>query len=139
MQHITNTLKQYLIRALYEWCSDNLLTPYIVSYVNNFTKVPNQYVVEDKILLNISTLACKNLIIDNKFINFYARFNGVEQEILIPIGHIISFYAKENGQGMNFEIDIYIDDASINYDIKNQIDSSSKNFDKPNHFKIVKK
>ena len=135
-----NNFKPYLIRALYEWCNDNLLTPYIRVYVNEFTQVPKQYVVEEKIVLNIGSTASKDLIIDNNFVSFYARFSGIEQKILIPVGHIISFYAKENGQGMNFEVEIYTSkNAKNNNDnnLKNYSNDSDKN-KKVNHLKIVK-
>ena len=34
--------KPYLIRAIYEWCTDNGFTPYIAVFVDNSTNVPRE-------------------------------------------------------------------------------------------------
>ena len=43
------------------------------------------------------------MLIENDFITFSARFNGVPQDIVVPIGNVIALFARENGMGMNFE------------------------------------
>lgn len=106
MTQSTST-KPYLIRALYEWCLDNGNTPYIAVWVNEHTRVPAQYVRDDQIVLSISPTATKDLFIDNEWVNFHARFGGVSQEIWIPVGHVISLFAKETGEGMGFEVEPY--------------------------------
>ncbi|MDO4997299.1 MAG: ClpXP protease specificity-enhancing factor [Neisseria sp.] len=97
--------KPYFLRALYEWCCDNGQTPYLVAWVNEQTKVPLQYVRDEQIVLNIGMNAVQNLLIDNEWVNFSARFNGVAQDIWIPVGHVASLFAKESGEGMGFEIE----------------------------------
>jgi stringent starvation protein B len=42
-QDFTST-RPYLIRALYEWCTDNGFTPYLVVRVNDSVQVPREYV-----------------------------------------------------------------------------------------------
>ena len=37
-------------------------------------------------------------------IEFSARFNGVSREISIPVGAVSAVYARENGQGLSFEV-----------------------------------
>lgn len=103
--------KPYFIRAIYEWCNDNNLTPYIATQIDDNTIVPNQYVQNGQIMLNIAKLATKDLIIDNKWITFQATFGGVINDIAIPTQNIIAIFAKENGEGMQFEI-TPIDDES---------------------------
>lgn len=102
-----NTQKPYLIRALYEWCMDYQHTPYLAAWVNEYTRVPMQYVQDNQIVLNISATATQNLIIDNEWVSFHARFGGVSQEVWIPIGHVLSIFSKESGEGMGFDVEPY--------------------------------
>lgn len=104
---MNTSTKPYLLRALYEWCLDNNQTPHIVAWVNEHTRVPMQYVREQEIVLNIGQTACRNLTIDNEWVNFSARFSGVAQEIWIPVGHVISIFGRESGEGMGFEVEPY--------------------------------
>ncbi|MDO4696328.1 MAG: ClpXP protease specificity-enhancing factor [Neisseria sp.] len=101
-----STSKPYLIRALYEWCCDQGYTPYIEVWVNGQTKVPMQYVEDNRIVLNIGERAANRLQIDNDWIHFAARFAGVSHEIWIPVGHVLSIFARENGEGMGFQLEI---------------------------------
>lgn len=96
--------KPYLLRALYEWCTDNGYTPYIVVAVNGATRVPMEFVKNGEIVLNISFEATGNLKMDNDWISFKARFGGVAREIEIPVDNVSAIYARENGQGMAFEV-----------------------------------
>lgn len=96
--------KPYLLRALYEWCTDNGYTPYIVVAVDAQTRVPMEFVKNGEILLNISFEATGNLKMDNDLIHFKARFGGVAREIEVPIDNVSAIYARENGQGMAFEV-----------------------------------
>ena len=104
---MTTGTKPYLLRALYEWCVDNGQTPHIVAWVNEHTRVPMQYVRENEIVLNIGPTASHNLNIDNEWVNFSARFNGVAHDIWIPVGHVVSIFARESGEGMGFEVEPY--------------------------------
>ncbi len=99
----TISTKPYLIRAIYHWCNDQGLTPYIASVVDAQTKVPPGYAQDGQIVLNISEDATHHLSIDNDWLSFKARFNGRVHTLLLPIGNIIAIYARENGQGMSFE------------------------------------
>jgi len=100
-QESTST-RPYLIRALYEWCTDNGLTPYVAVRVDDSVQVPREYVKDGEIVLNISFDATSALQLGNEFIEFKARFGGKPREILVPIGRVIAIYARENGQGMAF-------------------------------------
>lgn len=96
--------KPYLLRALYEWCTDNGYTPYVVVAVDASTRVPAEFVKNGEIVLNISFEATGNLKMDNDFIHFKARFGGVAREIEVPVSNVSAIYARENGQGMTFEV-----------------------------------
>ena len=92
----------YLIRAIWEWCGDNGLTPYVAVKVDASTRVPLEFVRNGEIVLNISSDATRNLKIGNDLIQFSARFNGVSREVSVPIQAVAGIFAKENGQGMAF-------------------------------------
>ena len=96
--------KPYLLRALYEWCTDNGYTPYIVVVVDGGTRVPMEFVKNGEIVLNISFDATSHLKIDNDFVHFRARFGGVSRDIEVPIDNVSAIYARENGQGMAFDV-----------------------------------
>ena len=98
--------KPYLIRALYQWCVDNAFTPYVSVFVDRSVDVPREYVNKDEIVLNIGPTACQELLIDNEWISFKARFNGISKELLVPITHVMAIYSKENSQGMSFPVNI---------------------------------
>lgn len=96
--------KPYLLRAIYEWCTDNGYTPYLAAAVDARTLVPREFVKNGEIVLNISFTATSGLKMDNDFVNFHARFGGVSREISIPVDNVVAIYARENGQGMAFEV-----------------------------------
>jgi stringent starvation protein B len=90
------------MRAIYEWCTDNGLTPYLAVVVNKNCQVPMEFVKDGEIVLNIGAGATPNLTIDNEWVSFNARFGGVAREIFVPVEAVIGIYAKENGQGLFF-------------------------------------
>jgi stringent starvation protein B len=97
--------KPYFIRAIYEWCSDSGLTPYLSVKVDDNTRVPIEYVKNGEIVLNVSQSATRNLTMSNELIQFSARFNGVSREISVPIYAVQGVFARENGQGAFFTAD----------------------------------
>ena len=103
MSGLTPT-KPYMVRAIHEWCVDNGLTPHLLVAVNAQTRVPMAYVKNGEIVLNINYTATKDLLIDNEAVVFSARFNGVSQNLYVPMGAVKGVFARENGQGMFFEI-----------------------------------
>ena len=98
----SSSTRPYLIRALYEWCTDNGFTPYVAVQVDDTVQVPREYVKNGEIVLNISFDATSSLKLGNDFIEFKARFAGSAREIVVPVGRVIAIYARENGQGMAF-------------------------------------
>lgn len=96
--------RPYLVRALYDWCSDNGFTPYVAVKVDASVQVPREYVQGDEIVLNISMDATSGLKLGNDFIEFKARFGGKAREIMVPMERVMAIYARENGQGMAFPV-----------------------------------
>ena len=94
--------KPYLVSAICEWCSDNGLTPYLAVKVSPQTRVPPSFVKNGEIVLNISPSATRKLTIDNEWIQFAARFNGVSQEVAVPMSAVSGIFAKETGYGFAF-------------------------------------
>lgn len=97
-------LKPYLIRSIYEWVIENSLTPHIlVDATNPLAVLPENFIEDDKIVLNVRPEAIQDLSLGNTSIEFNARFNGQPLHIVVPVPAVLAIYAKENGRGMVFE------------------------------------
>lgn len=95
--------RPYLARALYEWLLDNQLTPYIVvDAEQELVEVPQQFVQNGQIVLNLAPVAVHDLHMDNQLIRFSARFGGKSENLFVPMTALIAIYARENGVGMVF-------------------------------------
>ena len=95
--------KPYLIRAIYDWCADSGLTPYLAVRVDGQTRVPMAYVKEGEIVLNLSADAVKNIQLGNEEITCSGRFGGVPHQVIVPMAAVIGIFAKETGQGLVFQ------------------------------------
>ncbi|MBE2897499.1 ClpXP protease specificity-enhancing factor [Pasteurellaceae bacterium TAE3-ERU1] len=142
---MSSAKRPYLLRAYYDWFLDNDLTPYLVVnalYPN--TKVPQDFVRDGQIVLNIAPSACGNLLLGNERIQFSARFRGVPQEIVVPLGAAMAIYARENGDGVLFEDeDAYQLEPEITTDQPNDFSEAVDPPKKPKrkdagHLKIIK-
>ena len=103
-----------MIRAMHEWIIDSDLTPYALVDANHSNVViPEEFIEDGKILLNVSPSATQNLNLGNEFILFNARFNGVPMEVSFPISAVMAIYAKENGRGMMFKDDELTSDSEL--------------------------
>lgn len=97
------TSRPYLARALYEWLLDNEQTPYVVVDAGKpDVRVPQQFVQNGQIVLNIAPAAVRDLSIDNAAVTFGARFSGQPMQVVVPMVALIAIYARENGVGMVF-------------------------------------
>ena len=98
--------RPYLLRAIYDWISDNNLTPYLLVDASvEGVRVPPQVIKNGQVVLNLAMRAVANLDLGNEWISFQARFSGVSQAIHIPVQAVLALYAQENGQGMMFPTD----------------------------------
>lgn len=106
--------RPYLARAIYEWICDNKLTPYLlVDATQPHTDVPQQFVKDGQIVLNIVPHAVHQLLIANEAITFSARFGGASKDIYVPIQAVLGIYARENGQGLFFDPEEYANVAPV--------------------------
>ena len=95
--------KPYLVRALYEWILDNDNTPYIlVDTSSDRLIIPDGIANDGKVVLNLAPAAIHDLEMTNSEVSFSARFNGVAEQIYVPISSLLAIYARENGEGMMF-------------------------------------
>mgnify|MGYP006115303695 CR=1 FL=1 len=95
--------RPYIIRGLYDWIVDNGMTPHLMvdaGYPD--TLVPEKYIKDGKVVLNISTASVKELDLGNELISFNARFDGQPIKIMVPVNAVMAIYARENGNGMIF-------------------------------------
>jgi len=99
-----NSLKPYLIRAVYDWIIDNQFTPYLLVNADaEATVVPRSYVQDGRIVLNLRPEAIHGLSLGNEHILFNARFGGKSMQVDVPIPAVMALYAQENGRGMVFD------------------------------------
>ncbi len=97
-------LKPYLIRSIYEWIVDNDLTPHLlVDATHPYAQVPEAFIDNGQIVLNIRPAAVQALSLGNEDIEFNARFSGRPMHIIAPVAAVLAIYAKENGRGMSFD------------------------------------
>lgn len=101
-----NSSRPYLLRALYEWIVDNGCTPHVlVASEYPGTRVPAGYAKDGQIVLNISPSAVRYLELGDEVLTFEGRFGGVPQSLYVPVQAVQAIYARENGQGMFFELE----------------------------------
>jgi stringent starvation protein B len=96
--------RPYLLRAIYSWLLDNELTPQIM--VNAFcpgVQVPQQFVRDGQIVLNIAPHAVGALALENDALSFNARFGGVPHQVYVPMAAVLAIHARENHTGTIFE------------------------------------
>lgn len=100
------SVKPYLIEALYQWISDNQLTPLVVADVSVAgVKVPETAIEDGKVVLNVSMTATQGLSMEDEIISFSARFSGRPFMVVIPMAAVTAIYARENSKGMMFDVD----------------------------------
>jgi len=95
--------RPYLIRAMYEWISDNELTPHIiVDATMPGVHAPNSAISDGKVVLNVSMRATRHIELGNESIEFEARFGGVAQTVSVPCEAVLAIYARETNEGLAF-------------------------------------
>lgn len=104
MEYKSTPKRPYLLRAYYDWSLDNNFTPYLVVDATYYgVDVPQEYVKDGQIVLNLSPNAVGNLALGNETVEFSARFQGIPRALYIPMGAVLAIYARENGDGVMFE------------------------------------
>lgn len=125
--------RPYLLRAMNEWILDNGNTPHLlVDALAEGVEVPNQYIKEGKIVLNISPNAVRDLELGNELVLFNARFSGRVFNIRIPVRNVLAVYAKENGMGLVFP------EEDTETEVETKTDLKNTTLEKAPHLKLVK-
>ena len=92
--------KSNLVDAYYDWLVDLNKTPYIVLNTSNKNvQVPQDFVKEDRIVLNVSPEAVTSFSIIENWLEFSASFSGINRQIIAPINAVVAIYAQEDGEG----------------------------------------
>ena len=95
--------KPYLIKAIYGWCADYDQTPLIIVNPIKQSIIPQYLKKSNEITFNISQSATKNLHMGKETISFSARFNGVEESLIISYSEIAGIFSKESQDGLFFD------------------------------------
>ena len=135
-----NSNRPYLLRALYDWICDNHLTPYLlVDASGDDLSIPRDFVENNRIVLNISPNAVRDLDLSNDYINFKARFTGQSMNVYFPVEAVLAIYSKENGRGMIFpeeEEEVETNDNAVSNSEEEEKKADKKK--KGPHLKVVK-
>ena len=133
---MVSSSRPYLLRAIYEWLLDNDLTPYIMVDADfHGVDVPDDFIEDHRIVLNVSPMAIRHLEITNEKLSFNARFNGTVHTISSPIQAVMAIYASENGRGMVFDQE---DDETPFDGDENGASSGKKVSPSGAHLKVIK-
>jgi stringent starvation protein B len=125
--------RPYLLRALYQWITDNNMTPHILVDAGiTGVDVPEHAIQKGKVILNIDQAAVRELDMGNDWLSFNARFSGRQHHVAVPVEAVLAIYSKENGQGMMFAQD---DDPTT--PDGDETGSGPKGIKRP-HLKVVK-
>ena len=131
-------IKPYLLRAAYEWALDSGYTPHIlVNAAMPGVSVPESYIEDGRIVLNVSPDATSNLLIGDELIEFSARFSGRPTEVSIPLTAILGLYARENGEGISFPAEETLPPDDHGEGGEGAPDAAGKTPGKP-HLKVIK-
>lgn len=105
----------YLLRAFYDWIVDNELTPHlVVDATKAGVVVPQEFVSDGQIVLNIAPQAVANLQLNLTDVIFSARFGGRTQNVFVPMSAVLAIYARENGAGTMFESEEVFEEDAFN-------------------------
>ncbi|MDT8364020.1 MAG: ClpXP protease specificity-enhancing factor SspB [Nitrosomonas sp.] len=126
------SVKPYLIRAVYQWCVDNNVTPQLTVVSIHCHNLPENLMTHEDVTLNIGPSATTNLLIDNEFIQFDTRFNGFIKKITIPVDAIKAVFSKELEHGLTF-VNGIMEHTKVN--LVETEDSKNSVPDKPNGLK----
>lgn len=129
----------YLIRALWQWCTDAGLSPQILVHVDDTVRAPRAFVVDGRIVLDISAEATNQLELGDEWITFQARFGTKVENLSIPVGNVMAIYAEETNQGMAFDVTPMQSDADERDDGPTEPkQSTSEKPNSPSPLKVVK-
>ncbi len=93
-----SSFKPYLFTAYYNWLVDNGITPHLLLRTDvKGVIVPENYVRNNTIILNIAASAITNYAINARGITFRAAFRGVPKDVAVPFKAMQQLIAVETG------------------------------------------
>ncbi len=96
--------RPYLLRAIYDWLTDNNLTPHLIAAAAHpGVTIPPGSARDGRVVLNIAPRAVRDLLIDTDGVSFVARFGGITQSVYLPMPAVLGIFARENGVGILFD------------------------------------
>jgi stringent starvation protein B len=98
--------KPYLLEAMYNWINDSGMTPHVlVDASKDDVVVPNEYIIKNKIVLNIDEDSIDDFSLNEESLSFNAYFgtNSDKMLVFVPMNAVISIFAQENAEGLTFE------------------------------------
>lgn len=130
--------RPYIMEAIYQWVVDNNMTPHIVVDAQMpAVHVPEDYVQEGRIVLNMAPRAIQELVFGRNVVEFDARFKGEVFHISVPYQAVGAIYATENGRGIMFDESFDGDDAGELEEIDDGSGDQSGSKSKP-HLTVIK-
>lgn len=133
-------LRPYLYHAYYNWIVDNEYTPYLlVNTAYPDVNVPMEYINEEgKIVLNVAPISIGNYVVNDDYVSFSARFNGVVRDLFLPFGSVEAIYSRETGDGVMFQAEEYYSESSYQARNAQAVEKAVKTPKKKGHLKLVK-
>ena len=99
--------RPYFLRAVIDWIVDNACTPCLVIATDvPGTEALEDYATDGRLVLNVSATATRNLSIAKDTLEVDCRFGGRPVHVSAPIGAVVAVYARENREGMVFDVDV---------------------------------
>ena len=85
--------RPYMLRAFYDWLVDNDLTPHlVVAATLPGVRVPEEFIQDGQIILNVAPRAVGNLQLGDDEITFNARFSGRPHTVIVPLYAVQAIY-----------------------------------------------
>lgn len=138
--------KPYLLRAFYEWIVASGCTPFLlINATFPRCKVPEQFIENGEITLNIAPQAVRELVLANDFVTFQASFSGIVHIISAPVKAVLAIYAQENRQGMFFDYEEEsVDDGAGSLDVNmaeaplaDKQETTSQDKKRPSYLRLI--
>ncbi len=99
-----HTLKPYLMQAVYNWCIDTEMTPYLEVMHSKQNTIPASVFPNNHsvVIFNISRLGAKGFTFEEEGVKFKTMIGKSLEDIFINYHSIKKIFSKELGHGLEF-------------------------------------
>ena len=118
-------LRPFLLKAYHDWFTASGIKVFIRALYDDisYPEWLKKYVTPDESLVfNISSMAVRNLQIDEGGVSFDAKFSGKQVSIFIPLHTLVSMHGE--GSGVYFRIDEEIEPRNYISELRDALESS---------------